>query len=105
MGLEIAIDELYASGWTALDTSGCHYSCGRAYPGVKRVESEFAAAGYEFSTHKVDLFDCFRAEWRDRHGAPRGGVVGATREEAAVYALAQLRRTSIAANSGAAATV
>jgi hypothetical protein len=94
MGLEFAIDELYATGWSGLDTSGCeHHTDGRTYPDVARVRREFAESGFEFATRHVQLFDCYRAEWRDHAGDPAGAVVGRTEAEAAVYALAQLRRT------------
>lgn len=93
MGLDFAIEELYATGWSTLDADGCQYhSDGRAYPGVRRVEREFALAGFAFSVRHVQLFDCYRAEWRDPAGDASGAVVGRTGSEAAVYALSQLRR-------------
>ena len=98
MGLDFAIDELYATGWTALDTVGCgHHTDGRAYPNSGRVKAEFAAAGFELAVRHVQLFDCYRAEWRDSAGQPCGAVVGGHEAEAAVYALAQLRRQMAAA--------
>ncbi len=94
MGLDFALDELYASGWSTLDTSGCsHAADGRLFPGMGRILREFEAAGFELSLRKIDLFDCFRAEWRTPDGAAAGGVVGRDESEAAVYALAQMRRT------------
>lgn len=98
MGLDFAIDELLATGWSALDSSGCeHHSDGRAYPRVPRVTEEFKNAGFELTVHHVQLFDCYRAEWRDSAGRPAGAVVGQSDTEAAVYALAQLRRQLAAA--------
>jgi len=99
MGLEYAIDELYATGWTAQDSSGCqHAPDGRPFPGVQRVQDEFARAGYTLTLRYVDLFDCHRAEWRDAGGAA-GAVVGQTEEEAAVYALGRLRRATAGAGA------
>ncbi|MEZ6244300.1 MAG: hypothetical protein R3B57_14800 [Phycisphaerales bacterium] len=93
MGIDFAIDELYATGWTALDSSGCeHHADGRAYPSPDTVRREFDQAGFDLSLRHIQLFDCYRAEWRDRSGAAAGAVVGQTEAEAAVYALSQLRR-------------
>ncbi len=99
MGLDFAIDQLLDTGWTTLDTTGCEYSSARAYPGLGRIMREFQAGGAELSLRKVDLFDCYRAEWRDASGRALGGVVGQTEIEAAVYALAQFRRAAISAAS------
>lgn len=97
MGLEFAIDELYASGWTGLDTAGCeHHADGRVFPTVDRVMREFAEAGHELSLRRIQLFDCYRAEWKDAQGQPAGAVVGHTESEAAVYALSQFRRRALA---------
>lgn len=95
MGLEFAIEELYASGWSTLDSTGC--SCGgdgRLFPSVDRVRAEFKAAGLELTLRRVELFDCFRAEWRLIDGQAEGAVVGRDEPEAAVYALAQMRRAA-----------
>ncbi len=98
MGLHVALDELRATGWSDLDSTGCSYhSDGRAYPGVARVKAEFAAAGYDFRIERIDQYACSRASWRDASGGDAGAVVGYTEAEAAVYALAQLRRTLVAA--------
>lgn len=94
MGLDFAIDQLFATGWSALDTTGCEFHAGRCYPGLGRVMREFASSGADLSLRKIDLFDCFRAEWRDATGRALGGVVGQTEIEAAVYALAQFRRSA-----------
>ncbi len=92
MGLDYAIDELYATGWSTADSAGCeHAQDGRVYPGVERVKEEFARHGCSLSIRFVDLFDCHRAEWTDDAGAQAGAVVGNSEIEAAVYALSQLR--------------
>ena len=96
MGLDFAIDELYATNWTPLNSSGCkHHSDGRAYPTVDRIKKEFAEAGFTITLRHVQLFDCYRAEWRDASNNPAGAVVGRTEAEAAVYALSQLRRSLV----------
>lgn len=98
MGLGFAIEELFATGWSALDSTGCEpLSDGRFYPGVARIREEFANNGFELTLRHVQLFDCYRAEWRDAAGKPAGAVVGQSDTEAAVYALAQLRRQLAAA--------
>lgn len=98
MGLDFAIDQLYSTGWTEGDPKHCSiFSDGRSYPRPEGVQAEFAAAGYELSLRQIQLFDCCRAEWRDASGSPVGAVVGHTEEEAAVYALSQLRRSLAAA--------
>lgn len=95
MGLDFAIDELYATGWSALDTRGClRHADGRVIPGLARVTQEFAELGFELTLKHIQLFDCFRAEWRDASGAACGAVVGRTEPEALVYALSQVRRAS-----------
>lgn len=98
MGLDFAIDELLASGWTTLDLSGCECrSDGTFYPNVARVNREFKDSGFSLTIRHVQLFDCYRAEWRDGSGGTIGAVVGKSEAEAAVYALAQLRRQMAAA--------
>lgn len=96
MGLDFAIDELYATGWTALDTSGCASHNGRMYPTCERIGREFAEIGSTLTMRHIQLFDCYRAEWRDSSGASEGAVVGRSEAEAAVYALSQLRRQAVA---------
>lgn len=99
MGLNFAVDELYASGWSTLDSSGCEFLEGRQYPGVGRVQNEFAGQGFTLSIRRVELFDCFRAEWRTQGGHASGAVVAQSESEAAVYALAQMRRQSASASA------
>lgn len=102
MGLDFAIDELYASGWAPLDSAGCEYhGDGRAFPTTARVRAEFAATGFTLTIRHIQLFDCYRAEWRDQSGGPTGAVVGRTEAEAAVYALSQLRRAMVGVGAGA----
>ncbi len=99
MGLDFAIDSLYETGWTAEDASGCsNHVDGRKYP---TEAHQFAraleeVAGYKLTIRHVQLFDCYRAEWRDGQGEPGGAVVGKTAEEAAVYAMSHLRRQLLA---------
>ncbi len=98
MGLDIALDALYATGWSALDSTGCtHHSDGRAFPTLARIRQEFEAAGYRFTVTRVDQFNCYRAEWVSEDGSDSGAVVGHAEAEAAVYALAQFRRQLVGA--------
>lgn len=93
MGLEFAVEQLYTTGWSALDTRGCaRLDDGRAYPEPERVTQEFADAGLTLSIRHIQLFDCYRAEWRDQSGGANGSVVGHSQAEAAVFALSQMRR-------------
>lgn len=104
MDLSFALDELLSTGWSGLDSTGCSYDTdGRAYPGAARVQQEFAMAGYDLTIAKVAKFNCFRAEWREAadSGAPTQAVVSQSEAEAAVYALAHLRRTLATAPVGA----
>jgi hypothetical protein len=97
MGLDYALDELYASGWTNLDSSGCgHHADGRGYPKVDRVRDEFAASGLGFNLRRIDVFNCYRAEWADEGGQVLGAVVSHNEVEAAVFALARFRRQQMA---------
>ncbi|MGD9692515.1 MAG: hypothetical protein AB7G17_10880 [Phycisphaerales bacterium] len=98
MGLDVAIDELVRTGWSGSDPRGCEHSpsTGRVFPGVARVENEFRSAGFTLRLRHLGAFDCWRAEWADAGGNPAGAVVGSTREEAAVYALARVRAASVA---------
>ena len=98
MGLSFALDELQATGWSDLDSTGCAYDVdGRAYPTVARVRLELASAGFELAITKVAKFNCYRAEWHEAGGPTddhaQTAVVGHTEAEAAVYALAHVRRS------------
>ncbi|MCW5776182.1 MAG: hypothetical protein KIS87_07075 [Phycisphaeraceae bacterium] len=102
MGLDFAIDELYATGWSPLDTRDC--GTPRTTGGLSslaRVEQEFAAAGFPVKVRHVQLFDCYRAEWQDGTGQPAGAVVGRTAAEAAVFALSQMRRATASVSAAA----
>jgi len=93
-GLDMAIDALYESGWTALDSTNCdEHADGRLFPTLVRIQREFIREGYELLVRYVQLFDCYRAEWADSSGSPAGAVVGSSEIEAAIYALAQLRQS------------
>ena len=93
MGLDFALDELYATGWSNLDPSGCiFHTDGRAFPSTERIKQEFAAAGFTFSIEHATPYNCYRASWATPGGGPTGAVVGRSEAEAAVYALAHLRR-------------
>lgn len=101
MGLSIAIDDLLATGWSGLDSAGCSYDTdGRAYPTVARVQQEFAAAGFSLDITRVDKFKCFRAEWSEAgSGESSGSAISNSEQEAAVHALAQMRRSLAAAGA------
>lgn len=100
MSLAIAIDELRSTGWTNMDSAGCSFDAdGRSYPGAVRVKQEFAAAGFELELARVDRYNCVRATWREAGGKAAGTVVGQSHDEAAVFALAQLRRSLAAAGA------
>jgi len=94
MGIAIALDELLSTGWSGLDSTGCSFDdSGRAYPSVQRVHQEFSSAGFDLSIAHVAAFNCYRAEWREAGSAAiAGSTVSRSQEEAAVHALAQLRR-------------
>lgn len=103
MALSFALDELMATGWAGLDSSGCGFDVdGRAYPTVATVRREFNAAGFAFDVNKSDQYKCFRASWREvGESQDAGAVVGHSEQEAAVYALAHLRRNASAATASA----
>ena len=98
MNLEFSVDKLYETGWQPDPQVGAPLTGlerlpdGRLYPSVLKIQEIFAAAGFELAIRYVQLFDCYRAVWTDSTGAAAGAVVGSDDREAAVYALAQLRR-------------
>ena len=108
MNLEYSVDKLYETGWepeTGLPAGAPVAEMellpdGRLYPSVLRVQELFVARGYELAIRYVQLFECYRASWTDRNGAPAGAVVGADEREAAVFALAQLRKGATAGVGG-----
>jgi len=103
MNLEYSVEKLYDTGWqpeTPASPGGAKEGLerlpnGRLYPSVLKIQEIFAASGYELAIRYVQLFDCFRAVWTDRTGAAAGAVVGSDEREAAVYALAQLRKSLV----------
>jgi hypothetical protein len=100
MGLDFAIDALYESGWTADVGDPCkRHVDGRFYPSEELVQRFFADHGFSLTTRHIQLFDCYRAEWRDDQGQGGGAVVGQTAEEAGVYAMSQLRRHLVGAKN------
>jgi len=100
MGLDFAIDALYETGWSAEATPECQrHVDGRAYPPEDLVRKAFSNRGYDLTVRHIQLFDCYRAEWRDELGQAAGAVVGQTAAEAAVYALSQLRRQLLSAGA------
>ena len=102
MGLEFAIDALYETNFEASQASPCRtHSDGRPYPCLDAVEQCFATAGFGLSVRHIQLFHCYRAEWRDSSGQAAGAVVGQSAEEAAVYALSLLRREQAQSLAGA----
>lgn len=92
MGLDFAIDALYETGWSGQDSTTQVHADGRVYPSMPSIQMAFAAAGFELSIKHIQLFDCYRAEWRDEHGQIAGAVVGQSADESAVYAFSQLRK-------------
>lgn len=98
MGLDFAIDALYDTGWKGAEMSPRHHD-GRPYPSPDAVKAFFHEHGFELGVRHIQLFDCYRAEWRDADGQAGGAVVGQSAEEAAVYAMSQLRRQLTTTNS------
>jgi hypothetical protein len=100
--LNYAVDCLFDTGWTpAADLDLDRLPDGRSFPSVLAVQREFARAGMELSIKHNLVFNCFRSTWKpvadpldsrpvadDLHGT----VIGDCEREAAVYALAQLRK-------------
>lgn len=94
MGLDFAIDELYQSGWSSLNSADCESGAdGRWIPTLERVRREFEDAGITLAITHAQLFDCHRATWSEGAGDALGSVVGQTEQEAAIFALAQMRRS------------
>lgn len=97
-GLNFALEELKTTGWSDLDSTGCTYDAdGRAYPTVARVRQEFSAAGFDLTVRHADAFGVYRAEWTSAGGESEGSAVGLSEDEAAVFALAKLRRSLVSA--------
>src|SRR5262249_25591549 len=105
MNLEYSVDKLYETGWQPGASSGGTAELerlpdGRLYPSMLRVQELFAAQGCELAIRCLQLFECYRAWWTDKSGSPMGAVVGADEREAAVFALAQLRKGAAAGVAG-----
>ena len=93
MELAIAIEELYSTGWVAERPASCSLdSAGRPYPSIEEVQRLFRGQGFDLEIKRVELFDCYRAEWSGAEGEDAGAVVGQSSVAAAVHALATLRR-------------
>ena len=106
MNLTYAFERLLDTGWSLAEFDGelQRLPDGRSYPTIAAVRREFARAGLDLSLKMNFMFNCCRATWApagetidpdhaedDRHGT----VVGSCENEAAVYALAQLRAASV----------
>ena len=110
MNLEFSVDKLYETGWQPAKEQALagknagleRLPDGRIYPTVVKTKEIFAREGFELAIRYVQLFDCFRAVWTDRTGTAAGAVVGSDECEAAVYALAQLRKSVAALAAGSA---
>ena len=101
MNLTYAVERLLETGWTVdgeVDLE--RLPDGRPFPSVYAVQREFSRAGLELAIKQNLVFDCWRATWapageplEEGHAADEqhGTVVGSCPQEAAVYALAQLR--------------
>ena len=91
MSLTFAVDELYGTGWEA---DGCasyeRAADGRLYPTAGEVAEVFERVGAGFRMQMDEGLGVFLAEWGDGEGVEAGRVVGSSRDEAAVYALARL---------------
>ena len=99
MNLDFSVDKLYETGWQSelpaenpAPAGLERLPDGRWYPSILKIHEIFASQGHELAIRYVQLFECYRASWTDRSGSPAGAVVGSDEREAAVYALAQLRK-------------
>jgi hypothetical protein len=105
MNLDYAVERLYQSGWVpGLSVGHCEsLPDGRPFPGVEAIEREFADAGLELHIKHNLMFNTYRATWspvtelNDSTPAQEarrfGTVIGSSAQEAAVYALAQMRES------------
>jgi hypothetical protein len=101
LNLTFALERLLETGWTSLGQSGLeHLPDGRPFPSVTAVRREFERHGLNLELKQNFMFNCCRATWAPRgekldpdhaEDARHGTVVGSCENEAAVYALAQLR--------------
>ena len=105
MNLTYAVERLLETGWSASGEPDLErLPDGRPYPSADAVQRDFARAGLDLSIKQNLIFDCWRATWApagetldDQHAADdrHGTVVGSCPQEAAVYALAQLRAAQV----------
>ena len=106
MNLDYAVDRLYESGWAPVFGNSDPYDTlpdGRSFPGIDSIRREFERAGLKLVFKHNMVFDTHRATWsplnelNDSTPAQEarrfGTVIGSSEQEAAVYALAQLRES------------
>ena len=92
MGLTFAVDQLYATGWSAGPASSFPLDdLGRPYPTREFVDTTFARMGRCLRLTRSSAFGCVTATWTDDLGGTFA-VTGSCEAEAAVYALSRLRR-------------
>ena len=97
--LEYAVERLFDTGWGPGNDELERLPDGRRFPSVQSVQREFTRHGLELSIKHNLVFGCYRASWAPAGEVPaightdesHGTVIGACDQEAAVYALAQLR--------------
>ena len=95
MNLEIAVERLYETGWIpSVEQDLRRLPDGRSYPSPQSIQVEFTRAGLTLAIKHNLIFGCHRATW-DPGSLPGGTVVGSCEEEAAVFALAQLRSAQL----------
>ena len=98
MTIEFAVDELYQTGWSPLDTAGCNRdSQGRWFPTLDRVQREVDQLGATLELEDSSGFGCSTATWTA--GGESGRCIASTPAEAAVHALAQARRSVLLCTS------
>jgi hypothetical protein len=106
MNLDFAVDRLYESGWAPIFDDFDQYETlpdGRRFPGVGAVRREFERAGLKLVFNHNLMFNTHRATWGPlteladstpvQEARRYGTVIGSSEQEAAVYALAQLRES------------
>jgi hypothetical protein len=106
MNLDYAVDRLYESGWAPVFGSNQPYETlpnGRRFPAVGAIRREFEQAGLTLTIKHNLVFDTHRATWSPvneladstpaQEARRYGTVIGRSEQEAAVYALAQLRES------------
>ena len=104
MNLDFAVDRLYESGWAPVFGDSAQYEMladGRRFPGLSAIRREFELAGLQLVFKHNLMFNTHRATWAPanelndstpaQEARRYGTVIGSSEQEAAVYALAQLR--------------